>query len=564
MKKASIRRSLVVLAALALLPVHAGAQAQPKVITLGADLNEGQRAALMARFGAAPGDKVLTVTTADMTAAMQGIYAIPPGYVSVSSSALTCGAPGNGIHVTTEHITKVTAAMFAGALVTAGIGDSDLIVAAPPDAEAEGMTGLTGVFKGFQEGACGRGAIDPARRELAYRWLVTANGLGSALGDQSAATGLLLRAQQAVVENAGGDPAGAEQALNSATAGSGVTISPEQREAVLDLLRRVAQAKIDWGGYAKGWDLQEISPAEVRLTPHGAGAGAQAGGGSTLNGMVRTALGPESYLVIDAPGQQGQLNLNASSVVVTRDGQPARLSDLQAGDTVAIQIGPDNVARRIDARSGSAGSTEATRIVVGTVNDNNETRLTVNTATGSQQFTIPPGAYVARDGKAADLGAVKVNDSATLVISSTGNVQAVFAQPAGNQYLLDGTARGPVDGTTLVVRTGTQTIAVPVPQTGVAVTRNGKAASLADIRASDQVTVHFDVSSRPISIDATGSGGLVGRLRSPWLLLLCLVPLLLLLGLFLWRRDRVEQALLVLPRRRRRPINPADVDDLLG
>ncbi len=564
MKKASIRRYLVLLAALALLPLPTAAQAQPKVITLGADLTEGQRAALMARFGATPSDKVLTVTTAEMTAAMQGIYAIPPGYTSVSSSALTCGAPGSGLHVTTEHITKVTAAMFTGALLTAGIGDADLIVAAPPDAEAEGMTALTGVFKGFQEGACGRGEIDPARRELAYRWLVTANGLANALGDQSAATGLILRAQQTVVGNAGGDPAGAEQALNSATAGSGANVSPEQREAVLDLLRRIAQAKIDWGGYAKGWDVQEISPTEVRLTPHGSGAGAQGGGGSTLNGRVRTPLGPGSYLVIDAPGQQQQLNLNASSVVVTRDGQPSRLADLQAGDTVAIQIGPDNAARRIDARSGNAGSTGAGRIVVGTVNDNNETRLTVMTAAGSQQFTIPPGAYVARDGKDTDLGAVKVNDSATLVISSTGNVQAVFAQPTGDKYLLDGTARGPVEGQTLAVRTGTQTIAVPVPETGVAVTRNGRAASLEDIRTSDRVTVHFNALSQPVAIDATGVGGALGRLRSPWLLLLCLIPLLILLGLFLWRRDRVGQALLVLPRRRRRAVNPADVDDLLG
>ena len=146
------------------------AQDQPKVITLGVDLMPEQRQALLQRFGAREGtDKILTIETPEMRAAMQDIIPVPEGYTSVSSTSLACGAAGSGLRVTTENITRVTAGMYAGALLTAGIGDADFTVAAPSDAQAEGMTALTGVFKGFEGGACGRGEIEPARRELAYR-----------------------------------------------------------------------------------------------------------------------------------------------------------------------------------------------------------------------------------------------------------------------------------------------------------------------------------------------------------------------------------------------------------
>lgn len=567
LKHASIRRCIVlVVAGLLLPPLLVGAQAPPKVVTLGADLTPAQREALLARFGATEAvDKVLTITTPEMGEAMQGIIPIPEGYTSVSSTALTCGAPGAGLHVTTENITRVTAGMYAGALLTAGIGDAELIVAAPADAQAEGMTALTGIFKGFTDGACGRGEVDPTRRELAYRWLGTTAGLGNALGDQNAAARLALGAQQAIVGTPAGDPAAAEQALDRAAAETGVGVPPEQREPLLDLLRRMAQANIDWGTYASGWTLEEVSPTEVRLTPQGLGVpGAAPAGGQVLNGTVRSPLGPESYLVIDAPGQQQQLNLNANTVAVTRDGQPAQLADLQAGDSVTIQVGADNVAQRIDARSAGGATAAAGRIVVGTVNDNNEGQVTLTTAGGQQQFAIPREAYIARDGEAAELGAVQAQDSATLVISSTGDVQAVFARPGGGDYALEGQVAEPLVANALNLRVGSELVGVSVPATGVAVSRNGRAASFADIQPGDRVTVRFNAMSQPVAVDATSRGGLFGLGRNQLLPLLCLLPLLLLLGLFLWRREQMERVLLVLPGRRRRIVNPDDVDELLG
>ncbi|HSH79929.1 MAG TPA: DUF1002 domain-containing protein, partial [Herpetosiphonaceae bacterium] len=265
MKRTSLIRWSLLL--LLLVPaLRAGAQAQPKTITLGVDLSDAQRAALLQRFGADEArDKVLTINTDEMRSSMQDIIPVPEGYTSVSSTALSCGTPGSGLRVSTENITRVTAGMYAGALLTAGIGDADFVVAAPADAQAEGMTALTGIFKGFEGGACGRGEIEPARRELAYRWLATTERVGEGLGDQNAAANLMLRAQEKVVEG-GSDPAIVEQALDSAIADTGTTLPAEQRAPVVELLRGTAEAKIDWGTYAQGWNVEQVNPNEVRLT----------------------------------------------------------------------------------------------------------------------------------------------------------------------------------------------------------------------------------------------------------------------------------------------------------
>ncbi len=547
-----------------LLPAMLRAQEQPKIVTLGADLNGDQRAALLGRFGAAEGvDTILTVTTDETRAASQQIIPVPEGYTSVSSTALTCGAAGSGVRVTTEHITRVSPAMYAGALLAAGVEDAELIVAAPADAEAEGMTALAGLFKGIESGACGRGGVEPTRRELAYRWLATTVALGDILGNQSTAANLVLRAQQALIGGPSGDPAVADQALNTAATETGVTIPAEQREPVLDLLRRLDQARASGASGTAGWMLEEISPTEVRLLPPGhPGTSAKSAPASTLNGVVRSAAAPGTPLVIEAPGQVEQLNLRISTVVVTRDGQPARLADLRAGDRIVLTLGPDKVVQRVEATSktlvahGSGGSGD---VVVGTVIQNMEGQLALQTAPGEQEFTIPAGATIMREGRAAQLAAIKTNDSVVLVRDASGDVRSIFAQPMGNQYMVEGTTTGTIRDHHLEVRVGEQTLEVPLPAgEETEVTRNGRAARLDQIAANHRVQIRFTPFGRPVEV-AARSAGPGSLLRSPWLLLF-LLPLLL-IPLAMWRGTRAR-ALLVLPGRRRRVVDPDDIDGI--
>jgi streptogramin lyase len=50
---------------------------------------------------------------------------------SISSSALTCLNRGDGLTVRTQNISRITAPVYANAMVTAGVGDAAVLVAAP-------------------------------------------------------------------------------------------------------------------------------------------------------------------------------------------------------------------------------------------------------------------------------------------------------------------------------------------------------------------------------------------------------------------------------------------------
>ena len=279
-----------------------------------------------------------------------------------------------------------------------------------------------------------------------------------------------------------------------------------------------------------------------------------------VTGVVRSAPGAGAPLVIEAPGQTEQLNLRAANVVVTRDDQPATLVDLRPGDTVTLEIGPDNMVQRIDARSAAPGSATAGNVVVGTVDENTGGQVTVMTASGAREFTIPSGAYIGREGRETQVGAIQADDSVVVLLDPAGNLQSIFAQPAGNQYVVEGTTTGAIREHMLEVEAGEQILNVPLPLGEEArVTRNGRVVSLTDIEPGDRVTIHFNAMGQPAEV-AARSPGRAGLLRNWWLLLLCLIPLALLL-LFL-RQQQPAQALFVLPRRRRRVANPDDIDGL--
>jgi uncharacterized protein YpuA (DUF1002 family) len=545
---------------------YAHAQAQPKIVTLGDDLTPEQRAELLTRFGATEGvDTILTINRDEQIAAMQNIIPVDAGYTAISSSALTCPAPGSGLQITTENIDLVTPAMYAGALLTAGITDAQLTVAAPAGAVSQGMTALTGIFRAFDNGACGRAAVDPLRQELATRWLATTAAIGNALGDNAAAARVMLSAQQQLIVGGQSDPAAVVPALDNAQTDTGVVVPPAQREAALELLRRMAEAKPDWGGYGTGWNLQDLAPNQVAVVPNGA---APPPVFRTISGTVRTAYTAATSLTIDVAGQQGQLNLPVGDVVVTRDNQPAQLTDLQPGDTVTMELGDGDVVRRVTAYSPEAVEAGASgnyvgRFVVGTVAGKEGDRLTVvsQRSSGPEQFTIPAGAAIRRDGVDATMDEIAVNDSVVVFLGLGDAVESVHARVDAGNYWIDGTVENMnAQGRLLRMQLGDRPVIIAIPEGDPPVTLNDRPVTLDDIRPGDAITVKFSPQGQVAELNATRAGGLANWSRYLWLL----IPLLLLLlaALFFFGGGRRRQALLVLPSRRRRVVDADDIDEL--
>ena len=101
-------------------------------------------------MGIQPGSaaRELLVTNAEEHALLG--ETVPASYLgsrAVSSAYVRPMEAGSGLRISTHNITWVSRRMFAQALITAGVRDAEVIVAAP--VPVSGTAALTGIFKGL-------------------------------------------------------------------------------------------------------------------------------------------------------------------------------------------------------------------------------------------------------------------------------------------------------------------------------------------------------------------------------------------------------------------------------
>lgn len=120
-------------------------------VTIGADLNEGQRYAIYSDFGIEPGEvREIIVTNQDERRYLGGL--VPDG--KIGSVALSCiyievQQPGAGLSITTKNINWCTGDMYRNALTTAGVKDAQVMVSAPYP--VSGTAALTGAYKAYED-----------------------------------------------------------------------------------------------------------------------------------------------------------------------------------------------------------------------------------------------------------------------------------------------------------------------------------------------------------------------------------------------------------------------------
>ena len=520
-----------------------GAAPGDTIVVYGGDLTSSERQELAQGFGQDAATTTDTVTASEVIAAEQGT-GLPAAATdkAISSAALTCRDKGQGLRVRTRNITRITAATYANALVTAGVGDGDVLIAAPAGNPVTGESGLVGALKAFPQ-CQGAGQADPNRVRLAYGQLAATVALAGPTGDLNTASNVILRAAQGVITGRATDEATVGAALDAAAASEGLTLDPAARTLAIANLRGLGGA--DYGTYAQGYQIQQVSPTEVNVTPSGTGASAApgagpVGGGATAasfsGGVTRAGI---PLGVRTADGQERSVT-PAGILTVIRDGQAGMIADLQPGDRVNVFTDPDGNATRIEATSGGApvASAAAGDTFSGDVTGAG-TPLAVRDASGQTRTVRPAaGLVVLRDGAAATLADIRAGDRVNVTTGPDGNATRIEASgtAAGGTFTGEATQAG-ANGTPLAVRVGGRERAF-TPTQDLIVTRDGREARLGDIRAGDTVVVTTNPDGAAARIDATStSGNPLGFLR--WLLpLLVLLGLLALLFFFLGRRRR--------------------------
>jgi uncharacterized protein YpuA (DUF1002 family) len=409
-------RCLALLAALVVVTSGPVGAASWRSITIGESNDEAERAELLTYFGAGPEEIDAVVTVADTQRAMDGIYDLSGIDSAYSSTSLTCRPQGTGLEVRTRNIEAVTPELYALALVTAGVDDAELIVAAPDDAPALGMTALTGVFATLKSAPCRPASTSQARQLMAQEELALAARIGQGAGTDGGATrtaGLLLETQRSVVSQGISEPSRVAAVVGQQERSQNVALPADERLRLIDLMSRLGASGYDWGSFARGWTIAR-DPTGTRVAMTGVG-GARA--------VVPAAVGGE-IRVIATPGQSA-----TPRAAVTRVASPVATPAAVASPAASPIVAVTAVAVVKVAPPDEPSSLTVTGTVVG--RDGSVVAVRESAGSRPTSFMVGSGTRVTRSGKYAQAKDVREGDTVRMTVDPrTGWVGKIDAEPA--------------------------------------------------------------------------------------------------------------------------------------
>lgn len=220
------------------------------VVALGADLTEAQKDTVLGLMGITreqlAGYDVITVTNAQEHQYLDS-YLSPSviGSKSLSSVMLKKGAAGSGVFVTTKNINYCTTGMYRNALLTAGVQDTEVIVAAPTP--ISGTAALIGAVKAYEkmEGT----TIPDAALSNALNELITTGELAQAAKDMEVSSEeieqFMAWLKEKVAKGELDSDGDIRAAVEEGEAKFGVSLTDGEVQKILDLMGKLQSMGLD-------------------------------------------------------------------------------------------------------------------------------------------------------------------------------------------------------------------------------------------------------------------------------------------------------------------------------
>ncbi len=215
------------------------------VLALGADLSDSERATVFSEMGITE-EEAASYETIYITNAMEHEYlddslgSSVVGTRALSSVLLIPQESGAGLTVETHNISYCTVAMYRNALLTAGVEDAQVIVAAP--FSISGTAALIGAVKAYETYSgteVSEEALDVATDEL-----VLTGELSEEL-DSEDISDLIAYLKQQVAEQDLDDPDKLTELVTQAAAEMGIELTDEQISQIVNLLLKLNNLDID-------------------------------------------------------------------------------------------------------------------------------------------------------------------------------------------------------------------------------------------------------------------------------------------------------------------------------
>jgi uncharacterized protein YpuA (DUF1002 family) len=234
-----------------------------KVVTLGADLSEDQKNAILRYFGIAGQNiQTLTITNADEREHLGAYVPLEQIGTHTYSCALVSPTNSGGIQVKTANLSWVTSNMIASTLSTSGVVNCDVLAAAP--FEVSGTGALTGILMAY-ESAVGT-TLDTTKKEVATQELITTTTIADSIG-QVNATEIVNDTKMQVIEGNVISDNDINVIINEVAAEQNVTLSDDDRALLTELMQQIAQQDYNYEEMKETLErvdanLQELSAAQ--------------------------------------------------------------------------------------------------------------------------------------------------------------------------------------------------------------------------------------------------------------------------------------------------------------
>ncbi|NMB08642.1 MAG: DUF1002 domain-containing protein [Tissierellia bacterium] len=238
----------------------ADAETHEVVVSLGKNLSDEQRKEMLNLFGADENTKIIEVTNEEEREYL-GEYIDEKllGTRAISSVYVEKLPEGEGITVDTRNITWVTNDMYRNAIVTAGIKDAKIVVAAP--FQVSGTAALTGVIKAFED-ITGE-EITEIEKKVASEEIAKTATLGSEIGQEEAEE-LISSIKMYVVKNNVKRKGSIKKVAEEMAEDLGIELTKEQMDQIVSLMKGISKLNLDINEI-KG-QLQDISGKIDKIT----------------------------------------------------------------------------------------------------------------------------------------------------------------------------------------------------------------------------------------------------------------------------------------------------------
>ncbi len=212
-----------------------------KVVTLGENLTEEQRASMYEYFGTSPDEvQTIIVTHEDEVQYMEGIATDEQIGATTNSCAYVEPTDSGGIKVKTANLNYVTSAMIASTLTTAGMENCNVIAACP--FEVSGTGALTGIIMAY-ETASGE-ELDEGQKEAAMEELVTISDLADSIG-QETATEVIKDIKTEIIDEGLTDSEEIGEVVDEIAEENEITLTDDQRAQIVALMEKISQYDYD-------------------------------------------------------------------------------------------------------------------------------------------------------------------------------------------------------------------------------------------------------------------------------------------------------------------------------